>query len=172
MTDASFSYSSDERVITATNANSSITTYLDGVRREVDSVRTILTIPGTGAQTYCHRYTYRSNGLLDSVYATGPGGLTFTSRRYGYHGARLDLDTIRLAGAVTRFSRNQDGLATAIRLPPGDSIRFGHVPRARSGGHPVPGAPTTNTTTTTWAASISSCRPTGFSTSPSMGSAA
>ncbi len=63
----------NDSVATIANSAAAETRYVNR-RGQNDSVKTVLTIPGTGAQTYWQRFRYRTNGLLDSVWIAGTHG--------------------------------------------------------------------------------------------------
>ncbi len=115
------SYSSDGRVTTATNANSVVTTYVNSNWRDLDSVQTVLRIPGLGSQTYTHRYLYRSNGLLDS---------TARRARAAWCSLAESSATTNGWGSIASGSvepshvspGTNDQLPTKVRLPGADSI--------------------------------------------------
>jgi RHS repeat-associated protein len=115
-----------DSVVRTANAAAAETQYVNR-RGQADSVKTVLTIPGTGTQTYWQRFRYRTNGLLDSVWITGPS-VNFLTRRYGYDSA-LAVDSIKLGSHSWTWMRlNNDGMPVATHLPGGDSIAQGWSP--------------------------------------------
>lgn len=109
---ATWSYSSNDRVVTGGSPADTETTYL-GVSGQPDS--TLTTMAG---QTFWRRYRYTVAQLLDSVNVTG-GGITFTARKYLY-GAVGALSTVALNGDTTSLTRDYRGLETMLAFR-GDS---------------------------------------------------
>jgi len=121
------SYSGDSRVVTASNGVAQEVAYLNS-RLVPDSVRTVFRAPGDPSRTYRRRYWYQAtNGLLDSVTATGPY-LTLLSQGYGYRPSRGTLDSLRFgSGAWTRLHRNSELAVDTTRFPNNDVLALGYV---------------------------------------------
>src|SRR3990172_197499 len=118
--DASYTYSPDGTVVTASNFYSTETQYLNAAGRP-DSTLTRNFPPGGGYWDYWRRDTYTSAGLLDSIWASGSSP-AFLSRKYAYDPLRGTLDSIRLGGALTSANRNADLLLGTINLAGGDQV--------------------------------------------------
>jgi RHS repeat-associated protein len=117
-------YSGDAHRVVTSNAAASDTVYLNA-RLVPDSIHTRLTIPGSGSQAYWRRYWYHTNGLRDSLTASG-GGLTFVRRSYAYNPWLFMVDSVQLgSGNWTVFGRNDDLQVTTTRFPGQDSITAG-----------------------------------------------
>ncbi len=115
----------NDSVVTVSNSAEAETQYINR-RGQADSVRTVLTISDT-ARTYIQRFRYRANGLLDSVWITGPTA-TYLTRRYGYD-STWAVDSIKLGGyGWTTIRPNSDGAPVSTHLPGGDSIGQGYTP--------------------------------------------
>jgi len=76
---------------------------------------------GSAGSVTSHQYfVYRSTGLLDSSYSTGP--VSFLSRKFGYDSAAV-LDSIRLAATGwTILQTNNPWGQSKVRFPGGDSL--------------------------------------------------
>lgn len=121
------SYSGDGDTVVASNGVALDSTFLNS-RLQPERVRTRFRSPGDPSRVYERRYWYRaSNGLLDSVTATGPS-LTLLSRGYGYRPSRGTLDSVRFgAGAWTRLHRNEDLQVDTTRFPNNDLLASGYA---------------------------------------------
>ncbi len=69
-------------------------------------------------QRFARTYHYAPARQLDSVYISGPGGTSFTTRGYGYDAARGVLTGIKLGTSLTSFTRDA-GLQDSARTFPG-----------------------------------------------------
>ena len=121
------SYSSDGRVIAASNAVAVDSTFLNS-RLEPEMVRTRFRSPGDPSRMYERRYWYQAaKPLLDSVTATGPY-LTLLSRGYAYTPNRGTLDSLRLgSGGWTRLHRNSELAVDTTRFPNNNILALGYV---------------------------------------------
>src|SRR5207249_1043495 len=70
-----------DSVVTVSNGAAAETQYVNR-RGQADSVKTVLLGPN---RTYVQHFRYRANGLLDSLWVTGP--VTLLSRQFGYDSA-------------------------------------------------------------------------------------
>ena len=80
-------------------------------------------------QSYRRTYAYLLPGLLDTVGVTGPAGVTFASRKYGYNTGRGSLTSVTLGGRQTLFTLDGNYRPTGIKYPALDTVgtTFGNL---------------------------------------------
>jgi len=72
-----------------------------------------------GSQTYWRRYRFTSVGALDSTEISG-GGISFVGRKYGYDTGNGALSMIRINGAATNLSVDNNLQVSSIAFPGAD----------------------------------------------------
>jgi RHS repeat-associated protein len=115
-TTEAWSYSSNQRVLTATSPVDTETTYLS-VSGQPDS--TLTTMAG---QNFWRRYWYTAARFTDSVCISG-GGITFMARKYHYSTAGT-VDSIVLNALTTAVSTNANGVPVGRAFPSGQQVTY------------------------------------------------
>jgi RHS repeat-associated protein len=121
-TTESWTYSSNNRVLTGTAPLATETVYL-GVSGRPDSAKTVM-----AGQTYWRRSRWTAAGLLDSVAPSG-AGLTFQARKYVWNTTTGAVAEIRLGALpATQLQYNTDGRLSTLTLPGGEARSFQYTP--------------------------------------------
>jgi RHS repeat-associated protein len=97
-----WTYANHGRIVTASGGGVSTETAFLNVFGSPDSVKTVM-----AGQTFWRRYGYTQSGKLDSVDVSG-AGITFLGRKYLYNATKGILTGIRLNGAATSFTPNNN----------------------------------------------------------------
>ncbi len=126
---ATWGYSTNGGWIVRAGSPYAVDSIFSNARGQPDSVVTILGGVGVPTQTYRRKYAYILPGLLDTVGVTGPAGVTFASRKYGYNTGRGSLTSLTLGGRQTLFTLDGNYRPTSIKYPALDTVgtSFGNL---------------------------------------------